>query len=371
MTILPDYVGASAFGIKMPVIKPGDNIVEMVYDSLERCARNKLLINGSIVCVTESVVARSQNNYVTLNDISEDVRTKLYLNDNSAVGVFFPIASRNRFSSILEGIARAVSNGEVHVQFPKKTDEVGNELTDHPATGMNYIEFYEEIIKKEGATPFIIRSDSHKELSSRNLDGIIVSSIHSRDSDLQIIRKDVENCLTLQDLCNEQQDGREGWSEWGLLGSNLSSNERLKLAPRDSDKTAGQIQQKVRDGLGKYAEVLVYGDGAYKDPSTGIYELADPVVAFGYTPKLEEPRLGVKYKLLADEGIGQGQTNEEIEKTIREEGNKQHRICSMSMEGTTPRPLKDLAGSLADLISGSADAGTPLVIINGLLNLSQ
>ncbi|GAG06748.1 unnamed protein product, partial [marine sediment metagenome] len=216
-------------------------------------------------------------------------------------------------------------------------------------------------------TPFIIRSDFHKELSSRNLNGVIVSSIHSKNHDLQIIREYVENCLTLQDLCNEQQDGR-GWSEWGLLGSNLSSNGRLKLAPRDSDKIVRQIQQKVRDGLKRDVEVMVYGDGAYKDPSTGIYELADPVVAFGSTSGLEEPRQGIKYKFFADKGISQGQTMEEIEKMIKEEGKKQHRIYSMSTEGTTPRPLKDLAGSLADLVSGSADAGTPLVLINGLLN---
>jgi len=367
MTILPNYIGPSAFGIKMPVIQPGDNIVEMVYDSLEKCAKDNLLTNGSIVCVTESVVARAQNNYVNLNDISQEVRTKLSLDDDSTVGVLFPIASRNRFSSILRGISRAVPNGEVHVQFPEKTDEVGNELINHPATGMNYIKFYEEIIKKEGATPFITRNDSHKELSSKNLNGIIVSSIHSRYHDLQIIREYVENCLTLQDLCNRQQDGR-GWSEWGLLGSNLSSNERLKLSPRNSDKFVRQIQQKVRNGLERDVEVLVYGDGAYKDPSTGIYELADPVVAFGYTPNLENPRLGIKYKFLADEGINQGKTREEIEKIIKEEGEKQHKVHSISMEGTTPRPLKDLAGSLADLVSGSADAGTPLVLIRGLLN---
>ena len=365
---LPNYIGVSAFGIKMSVIISGDDIIKMVYNSLEQCAKDDLLTNGSIVCVTESIVAKAQNNYVTLNDISEDVRTKLNLDNNSSVGVLFPIASRNRFSSVLRGISRAVPKGKVCVQFPKGKDEVGNELINHPSTGMNYIEFYKEIIKKEGATPFITRSDSHKELSSKNLDGIIVSSIHSRNYDLEIIREFVENCLTLQDLCNEQQDGRDGWSEWGLLGSNLSSNEKLKLAPRNCYEIVREIQQEIKKGLGKNIEVMVYGDGAYKDPSTKIYELADPVVAFGYTSKLEGSRIGVKYKLLADELINQGQTKSQIEKIIKKESAKQHKVHSMSMEGTTPRPLKDLAGTLADLVSGSADAGTPLVIINGLLN---
>jgi len=367
MTILPNYIGLSAFGIKMPVIFPGDNIIKMVYDSLEKCAEDNLLTNDSIVCITESVVAKSQNNYVTLNDISQDIKTKLNLENNSTVGVFFPIASRNRFSSILKGISRAVPMGKVCVQFPEKKDEVGNELINHPATGMNYIEFYKEIIEQEGATPFIIRSDSHKEIFYQNPKGIVVASIHSRNEDLQIIKKDFKNCLTLQELCNEQQNAK-GWSEWGLLGSNLSSNEKLKLAPRNSYEIVRQIQQKVKSGLEKDIEVMIYGDGAYKDPSTGIYELADPVVAFGYTSKLENPRLGVKYKFLVDEGLNKKKTKRQIAEIIKEESAKQHEIHSMSMEGTTPRALKDLAGTLADLVSGSADAGTPLVLIRGLLN---
>ncbi|MBU4308833.1 MAG: coenzyme F420-0:L-glutamate ligase [Nanoarchaeota archaeon] len=367
MITLPDYIGLNAFGIKMPVIFPGDNIIEMVYGSLKKCVKDNLLADNSIVCITESVVAKAQNNYVTLNDISKEVATKLSLEDNSTVGVFFPIASRNRFSSILTGISRAVPKGKVCVQFPKGKDEVGNELIDHPSTGMNYIKFYKEIIKQESATPFIIRSDFHKDMFSQNPDGIIVSSIHSRNEDLRIIKKDFKNCLTLQELCNEQQDSR-GWSEWGLLGSNLSSNEKLKLAPRNCYEIVREIQQEVKKGLGKNIEVMVYGDGAYKDPSTGIYELADPVVAFGYTSKLETPRRGVKYKFIADKGINQGQTKNQIADIIKKEGAKQHEINSMSSEGTTPRALKDLAGTLADLVSGSADAGTPLVIINGLLN---
>lgn len=363
--LLPDYIGPGALGIKMPLIKPGDNLSEMVYNSLERCAKDGLLEDNSIACITESVVAKAQNNYVTLDDVAQEAREKLNLKKSSVLGVLFPIASRNRFSPILRGIARAVPSGKVYVQFPEEKDEVGNELINHPATGMNYLKFYKNIIKEEGAEAFILRNNSYRELISRNPEGIIVSSIHSRNKDLTEIKKYQINSLTLQDLCRDPKNNSAGWSEWGLLGSNLSSNGKLKLAPRNSDEFALDMQERVKKELGKNIEVLVYGDGAYKDPSTGIYELADPVVAFGYTPGLENQRIGVKYKFIADKGINEGKTKEEIEKMIQEEIEKPKEISSMSMEGTTPRPLKDLAGSLADLVSGSADAGTPLVLIRG------
>ena len=367
--MLPDYIGPAAFGVKLPVIQPGDNISDLVYSSLEKCAKDNLLENNSIVCITESIVARAQNNYVTLDDVAQDVTKKLNLKKNSGVGVLFPIASRNRFSAILRGIARAVPEGVVYVQFPKDKDEVGNELVNHPATGMNYLEFYKDIIKKEGAGAFIIRSDYHGELNWGDLEGMIVSSIHNREKDLQKTKRYFKNSITLQDLCNEPKENSTGYSEWGLLGSNLSSNEKIKLAPRDSDKLVREVQKRVKEQLNKNVEVLVYGDGAYKDPSTGIYELADPVVAFGYTPGLECQRLGVKYKFIADEGFSQGKTKEQIEEMIKKEGGKLRNIDSMASEGTTPRPLKDIAGSLADLVSGSADAGTPLVIIRELMRM--
>lgn len=367
MTLLPDYIGPAAFGIKLPVIQLGDNIEEIVYSHLEKCAKDKLLINNSIVCITESVVARSQNNYVTLDDVADDLSVKLKLNNDSHIGVLFPIASRNRFSAILSGIAKAVPNGMVYVQFPLGKDEVGNELKNHPITKMNYLELYGNTIKQEGAVPFIIESNKYDEMYLGDINGMLVSSIHTRDEDLKKIKKYFKNSITLQDICNEPVLGRHGWSEWGVLGSNLSEG-KLKLAPRDSKTLALNIQRRVKENLGKDVEVMVYGDGAYKDPSTGIYELADPVVAFGYTPNLEKQREGVKYKYLADKGFSQGLNKQEIEKMINKESKKLHEANSMKTEGTTPRPLKDLAGSLADLVSGSADAGTPLVIINGLYN---
>lgn len=367
MKLLPNYIGPVAFGVKLPVIRPGDNIEDIVYSHLEQCNKDMLLKDNSIVCITESVVARSQNNYVTLDDVAQEVRTKLNLEDKSELGVLFPIASRNRFSAILTGIARAVPKGQVYVQFPGEKDEVGNELVNHPCTGINYLELYEKIIKEEGANPCIRNNDLLFYPHIKNLDGIIIASIHNRETDLEEVRSINDNCITLKDICNEPKENGTGYSEWGVLGSNLSEG-KLKLAPRNAKQLSFDIRERVKKELKKNIQVMVYGDGAYKDPSTGIYELADPVVSFGNTPGLENPRLGVKYKYLADKALAEGLNKQQIEEMIKEESKKLHETNSIKMEGTTPRPFKDIAGSLADLVSGSADAGTPLVIINGLYN---
>ncbi len=366
MASLPDYIGPAAFGIKLPVIQPGDDIEDIVYYHLKKCDKDKLLENNSIVCITESIVARSQNNYVKLDDVAKDISIKLKLKEDSNIGVLFPIASRNRFSAILSGIAKSVPNGIVYVQFPVGKDEVGNMLANHPITKMNYFELYEEIIKQEGAIPFVIESNKYDELYWADLNGMLVSSIHTRSEDLQKVKKHFKNSITLQDICNEPVAGRDGWSEWGVLGSNLSEG-KLKLAPRDSTFLALNLQKRIKQNLGKHVEVMIYGDGAYKDPSTGIYELADPVVAFGYTPNLENQREGVKYKFLADKGLAQGLNKQQIEEMILKESQEMHEANSIKKEGTTPRPLKDIVGSLADLLSGSADAGTPVVIARGIL----
>lgn len=368
MIKLPDYIGVNSFGIKLPVIQPRDDIEDIIYYHIEKCAKDNLLQDNSIICITESVVARSQNNYVTLDDVAYDVKSKLKLKNNSTLGVLFPIASRNRFSAILTGISKAVPKGQVYLQFPGKRDEVGNELVNHPATGINYLELYKEIIEKEGARARIRNHDLLFYPHIKDLEGVIISSIHDRKKDLEEVKLINNNCITLQDICNKPDlENRRGHSEWGVLGSNLSEG-KLKLAPRDATKLSLTLQKKVKEQLKKDIEVMVYGDGAYKDPSTGIYELADPVVSFGNTPNLEKPREGVKYKYLADKGLAQGMTKKEIENMIKEKSKELHEKNSMTMEGTTPRPFKDIAGTLADLISGSADAGTPLVIINGLYN---
>ncbi len=384
---MPDYVGPMAFGVKMGVILPGMDIVEKVLESLEQCSKDGLLAAGDVVCVTESVVARSQDNYVTLDHIAQEIGEKLQLAEDSKIAVVFPIASRNRFSMIMKGIARAVPRGEVVVQLSFPTDEVGNvviapsfaaqlgkdpitadDLKDlsfkHPLTGVDYIDLYREIIASEGAVPTVILSNNPLQTIEYGPDGIIVADIHRRQKTLEQITGWYENCITLDQICNEGV----ARSEWGLLGSNMSAGERLKLAPRDGQKVVEELQAKVKSRLGIDLEVMIYGDGAYLDPSSGIYELADPRAAFAATKGLDCYREGLKYKFLADQCYHEEQKNAaEIEVIMAESIRRDLPTDALAKEGTTPRKMEDVLASLADLISGSADAGTPVVIVRGLL----
>ncbi len=391
MTCFPNYLGVKAFGVKMGVVLPGDDIVEEVYKVVERCHRDGLLDDGDIICIKENIVARAQNNIVSKEEISEDLKEKLGLSEGSTLGVLYPIASRNRFAPILESFARAVRPGKVVVQFSYPRDCVGNQLvpedldellnrdvhTDeiryeelmrldfrHPATGINYIKLYSSIIEKEGAKPCIFLSNNPRKILDYNPDGVVVSCIHERNKVLQKLRKVYGNVITLQDICNDPR--KRAWSEWGLLGSNVYSNESIKLAPREAPEIAKKIQKRVLEGTGKRVEVMIYGDGAYLDPTTMIYELADPTCSFGHTEGLLRRREGVKYKYLVGVLSTMGKTREEIEKIIEEEKRKTYEIDNYLMEGTTPRRLSDVVATLADLISGSADAGTPVVIVKGI-----
>lgn len=392
MGILPDYIGVSAFGIKMGVVVPGSDIASMVYEALEKCCRDGLLQNGDTACITESVVARAQNNYITIQDIAAQVRAKLDISVDNRIGVVFPILSRNRFSLILKGIAAAVPRGQVVIQLSYPADEVGNQLLPHdfheqlgksdgemitlqeigeerfrhPITDVDYIELYENIVAGQGARCNICLCNDPLGLAGYELDGIIVASIHSRERNRKKIEAAGIRCITLQDICNE---GHEAWSEWGVLGSNLSSGDRLKLAPRDSDRLAENVQAMVREGLGKDIEVIIYGDGAYCDPSTGIYELADPQPAFGMTRGLAgKYREGLKYKYLVDKMLDEGVEVNFIASEINNRKVENMARDSIETEGTTPRKTEDLLASLADLVSGSADAGTPLILVKGFLN---
>lgn len=386
---LPDYFGVSAFGIKMGVIVPGSNVVDMAYESLVKCNEDGFLDNGDTVCITESVVARAQNNYVTVNDIASQVRKKLKLKPDSNIGVVFPILSRNRFSMIMKGLAAAVPEGHIVVQLSHPADEVGNQILPydfaeklgknngevislddigerfrHPITGVDYIELYQTIINEQARGCTIFLSNDPLRIVDYKLDGIIVANIHKREYIRQKLVSQGQNCITLQDLCNEGIS----WSEWGLLGSNISSGDKLKLAPREADQVAERIQSRVRDGLGKDIEVIVYGDGAYCDPSTGIYELADPQPAFGMTSGLKgKYREGLKYKYLVDKMLDEGVGLEAIEGKLEEKKKESFGRNSFETEGTTPRKAEDLIASLADLVSGSADAGTPLILVKGFL----
>ncbi len=391
MSRLPDYIGVSAFGLKMGVIVPGSDVVSMVGEVLQKCDQDGLLDDGDTVCVTESVVARAQNNYVTIEDIAADVRNKLQIGPAGRIGILFPILSRNRFSLILKGLAAAVPQGEVVIQFSYPTDEVGNQLLPfdfhetlgkcegelilledigeerflHPITQVDYIALYEEIVNEQGAACQMILCNDPLHLASYELDGVIVANIHQRIRVQAKLVKNGVNCITLQDICS---GGGKSWSEWGVLGSNLSSGDKLKLAPRDCDLLADQIQSLVAKDLNKKVEVIIYGDGAYCDPSTGIYELADPQPAFGMTAGLRgKYREGLKYKYVVDKMLDEGYDIDTIAQHIHARKDEQFDRSSIETEGTTPRKSEDLLSSLADLVSGSADAGTPCILIKGFL----
>ena len=387
---LPDYIGVSAFGIKMGVIVPGSDVVNLVYESLVKCKQDGLLNDGDTVCVTESIVARAQNNYITAQDIAREVTEKLKINKKSHIGILFPILSRNRFSLILKGIASSVPEGKIVLQLSYPSDEVGNQCLHydfaesigkndadtitldeigpnrfkHPITQVDYIQLYRDIIKEQGCEVEVILSNDPTKLVAYNLDGIVVANVHQRGRTCRKLLKAGQNCITLQQICNSG----DAWSEWGVLGSNMSSGDKLKLAPRNADEVAEQIQAKVKENLGVDIEVIIYGDGAYRDPSTGIYELADPQPALGMTKGLAgKYRQGVKYKYIVDVMYDEGVDIAEIENSIQAKKGGSFSTDSFETEGTTPRKAEDLMASLADLVSGSADAGTPLVLVKGFL----
>lgn len=390
MARLPDYIGCAAMGIKLGVIFPGCDLAGMVAQSLERCLQDGLLEDGDVVCITESVVARTQDNYVTTREVALEIQRGLKISEDSRIGVVFPILSRNRFSLILKGIATAVPRGEVVLQLSFPADEVGNQLIPpeemaalglchnscvreeqiagqiflHPITQVDYLKLYKETIEETGAGATIFLCNDPREIASFTPHGVIAADIHTREKTKKNIQEVVPNCITLADLCAKGEKS----SEWGLLGSNMSSGSRLKLAPRDAARFAMEVQDLVRERTGTEVEVIVYGDGAYKDPTTGIYELADPMPVFGATPRVcSRFREGIKYKYIADSAIAEGRCPAEIPGII--DDLKEKTLCQggLETEGTTPRKMEDIIASLADLISGSADAGTPVVLVKGFL----
>ncbi|KUG19828.1 hypothetical protein ASZ90_010441 [hydrocarbon metagenome] len=389
---LPDYVGSCAFGIKMGVIVPGSDLQTMLLQEITKLDRDNMLADCDVLAITESIVARAQNNFIGTDVVAEDVRETLSLQPDSTVGVVFPIASRNRFSLIMEGIARAVPEGQVAVQFSYPHDEVGNQIIPpevaceleartgglitsgdldreytHPLTGVNYIGLYEEIIRRAGAAPRIFLCNDPRRIDDFEPDGVVVADIHTRERTRSVVSGVVGNCYTLRDLCNRGDSPPT--SEWGLLGSNMSSGSRLKLAPYLADVFACSLQEEIREATGKHVEILIYGDGAYKDPGSGIYELADPITAFGATAGIDGClREGFKMKYLVDLHHEAGRSEEEISALLREESARTRAIDCITCEGTTPRCMRDVLASLADLVSGSADAGTPMILIKGIYN---
>lgn len=376
------YVGTSVFGIRMPIITQGTDIDKIISETLVKATAAQYmpitLNNGDIVAVTESFLARSQGNYIRLSDIANDIAQKFPGGD---VAVAFPILSRNRFAKILEGIARGVK-GKVYVCLSYPSDEVGNTLMDedalfssnlnpysdiltkedfrrkfdtykHPITNVDYIQMYEDIAPN---IEIILLNNPKDILKYTNQ--IIVASIHLKKRHKQILNNAGATVYTLDEICNTPAPNR-GWSEYGVLGSNYSDNDKLKLFPRNAMNFCKNLQKRLFETTGKHLEVMVYGDGGFKCPKTKIWEFADPVVSPGYTSGLEGMPNEVKIKAIADNNVS---SPEEAVKKAIEEKNNGHNSYAL---GTTPRQITDLLGSLCDLTTGSGEKGTPVVLIKG------
>lgn len=385
-------IGTTSRGVRAPIIREGDDISKIVVDSVMKAvkAENIVLEDRDVVSVTEAVVARAQGNYATVDQIAEDVRSKF---GEDTVGVIFPILSRNRFSLCLKGIARGVKKIVLMLSYP--ADEVGNALVSldrldengidpyqdvlteerfrtlfgyekHPFTGVDYIEFYKEIIEGEGCEVEVILANQPKAILAYTK-SVLSCDIHTRARTKKLlVRAGAERIYNLSDILNVSIKGSGYNEDYGLLGSNKATEETLKLFPRDGQKVVEEIQRQFKEKTGKEIEVMIYGDGAFKDPVGGIWELADPVVSPAYTKGLEGQPNEIKLKYIADNEFAHLQGEElkaAITAYINQKGDNLY--GDMTAEGTTPRRLTDLLGSLSDLTSGSGDKGTPIILIQG------
>ncbi len=385
-------VGTVSRGVRAPIIRKGDNLVDIVTNSvLEASADDGFTIrNRDIVAMTEAIVARAQGNYASVDDIATDVRAKF---GGETVGVIFPILSRNRFAICLRGIAKGCKKVVLMLSYP--SDEVGNHLisldmldekgvnpyTDvldlksyrelfgyekHPFTGIDYVEYYEGLIKECGAEVEIIFANDPRAIL-KYTKNVLNCDIHSRFRTKRLLKAaGVEINYGLDEILNAPVNG-SGYNEsYGLLGSNKATEDQVKLFPRDCQALVDAIQEKLLKETGKLVEVMIYGDGAFKDPVGKIWELADPVVSPAYTPGLEGTPNELKLKYLADNDFAE-LSGEALKEAIKKEISKKddNLVGNMASEGTTPRRLTDLIGSLCDLTSGSGDKGTPIVYIQG------
>lgn len=383
---MPRLIGTVAMGLRAPIVKKGDNLVDIVGDIVEEVGKDEVRLHDKdVVAVTESLLARSQGNYATIEQIAKDFSNKF---DNDEVAILFPILSRNRFSILLK--AFALSGKKLHICLSYPSDEVGNLVMDemdlfnsdvnaytdvlsieefrevagdykHIFTEMDYPEFYSEIAKNSE-----IHFLNNPVDCLKFTDNVLVSSIHTRN----IVKRQLEEAgakkvLKLDEILTESVDGSGFNPDYGLLGSNLSTNDVVKLFPRDAQDFVEKLQKRLIDETGKHIEVMVYGDGAFKDPVGHIWELADPVVSPGFTDGLTGTPNELKLKYVADNDLSElsgKEAAEEFKKLVRE---KDKNTDSNKRLGTTPRQITDLLGSLSDLISGSGDKGTPVVLIQG------
>ncbi|MDT2814265.1 coenzyme F420-0:L-glutamate ligase [Vagococcus carniphilus] len=385
-------VGTITRGLRCPIINEGDNIEAIVVDSVLNASKAEgfSIEDKDIVAVTESIVARAQGNYASIDQIAKDVTNKF---GETTIGVIFPIFSRNRFSNCLRGIARGAKKVVLMMSYP--SDEVGNHIvsldkldekgvnpwTDvldekqfrelfgynkHTFTGVDYIEYYKELIAGEGAECEVIFSQKPKTILDYTKN-VLTCDIHTRYRTKRILENNgAEKVFTLDDILSESVDGSGFNENYGLLGSNKSTEEAVKLFPRECQPVVEKIQDMLKEKTGKTVEVMVYGDGAFKDPVGKIWELADPVVSPAFTSGLEGTPNEVKLKYLADNNFSDLR-GADLEAAIKKHIDEKEADLTGSMEaqGTTPRQLTDLIGSLADLTSGSGDKGTPIVFIQG------
>ncbi len=384
-------VGTTSRGIRTPIIKSGDNLVEIVVESLLQSSKNEgyEIRDRDILGITESLLARAQGNYVKCEVVAQDIRSKF----PDRIGVVFPILSRNRFATILKSIV--LSGRKITLLLSYPSDEVGNHLMDidhmyelginpytdvltedkyrelfgdfvpHPFTGVDYVDMYKKIGK---GNIEIVFSNNPRTILEYTKD-VLVSNVHDSKRTKKILESAGANIvLGLEDILNEPVDGSACNPEYGLLGSNLATEDELKLFPRDSQEFVEAVQKRLKEETGKNVEVMIYGDGAFKDPVGRIWELADPVVSPGYTKGLEGTPNEIKLKYVVDrelKGLDKEQISDAIKEKISSKENLNSDVEEGSTLGTTPRRITDLLGSLCDLTSGSGDKGTPIVFIQG------
>ena len=385
-------VGTVSRGIRLPIIRQGDNLADIVTDSVLKAAESEgfALRDRDVISITESIVARAQGNYCSVDDIAADVKAKL---GGETIGVIFPILSRNRFAICLRGIAKGAKKVVLMLSYP--SDEVGNHLvswdqideagvnpfsdvltlekyrelfgsTVHEFTGVDYVDYYKELMESSGAEVEVIFAN-HPEAILKYTDKILNCDIHTRARTKRILKKTGAKVVCgLDDIMTASVNGSGFNENYGLLGSNKSTEDKVKLFPHKCQPLVEEVQARVLKATGKHVEVMVYGDGAFKDPQGKIWELADPVVSPAFTSGLVGTPNELKLKYLADNDFA-SLSGEELKKAITDSIVKKSGslVGNMASEGTTPRQLTDLIGSLCDLTSGSGDKGTPVVLVQG------
>lgn len=384
--------GTVVRGIRCPIIREGDSLADMVVESVLEAAEAEgfELRDRDVIAATESIVARAQGNYASVEAIAKDVKEKL---GGETIGVIFPILSRNRFAICLKGIAMGAKKVVLMLSYP--SDEVGNELVSldkldeagvnpysdvltlekyrelfgenkHPFTGVDYVQYYSDLIRETGAEVEVIFANNPRVILDYT-DKVLTCDIHTRMRTKRILKESGAKVVYgMDDILTTPADGNGCNEKYGLLGSNKSTEDRIKLFPRDCGDLVLDIQKKILERTGKHVEVMVYGDGAFKDPAGKIWELADPCVSVANTPGLEGTPNEIKLKYLADNDF-KDLTGEALQKAIEEriKAKKENLVGDMASQGTTPRRLTDLIGSLCDLTSGSGDKGTPVVLVQG------